>query len=607
MSEDFKIIKQKLTEFKKKYYVVLVIRGFFFFVAISILWLVIISIFSFFNYLTVPIKTTIFYLSVFLYSIVFVFYLLIPLLKLLGISKPISDKHAAKIISKHFSNLQDKLINIIELNNLNQDTLYSKDLLKAAIKKRTDELRPIPFTKAINKKTVKTAIYVFSLTLVIFTSLYLSKPEIIKEGSQRIIKYNTYIKPPQPFNFILLNDSLSVIKGKNITLKVKTAGKLIPENVYINISGTKFLTENKGNGIFTYTIHSLNNNLNIHFEAGKYKSNTFTIRVIPLPVLVNLKIQITPPLYTGIPPQTIDGNGDIIAPEGSKIKWQLTLFETDTAFIKTPNKSFNLKKINNKTYTYETHFYKTTPYTIEVSNKYIKNKKIAHYTINVIKDKYPEIKIVQYTDSLNPTILFFNGTIKDDYGFSKLCFIYKYDNQTDTITLPIAENLNPQAFEYSFDFSSLKNASRTINYYFEVWDNDKINGYKSSKSITFSFIKPDKNKLDSIQTATQKEIEEKMLESQNLISEIKQEMEKLMHDRIKQNLSKWEKTKIIENISHKQQLLKQNIEQINKIYKQTKNLSESFSQQSEEIIKKTRRNRKTLGKGNGQRNEKITR
>jgi hypothetical protein len=177
-----------------------------------------------------------------------------------------------------------------------------------------------------------------------------------------------------------------------------------------------------------------------------------------------------------------------------------------------------------------------------------------------------------------------------------LTFNYTFDNQGDTIHLPISKNLNPQSFEYSFDFASLPANAQKVKYYFEVWDNDKINGSKSTKSIMFEFVKPDSKQLDSIETATQKEIEKKMLESQNLISDINREMEKLRKDKITQNLSKWEKTKILEDINKKQQELKRNIEQINQMYKKTNNLVNSLSQQQKEIVQKQKEIEKLMDK-----------
>ena len=596
MLENGNILKEKLREFKRKYYTTLLIRGVMYAAAISILWFTAVSILSYFNYFTVPVKTFLFYFSLALYLSIFVFYIAIPLIKLMGIGKTLSDKQAAKIISAHFPEIKDKLINALELEELKNTETYSRELVIAGINKRTEELKPFKFSEAIDRKIIKIATIIFAFAVSSFIVILSYNPQIIKEGSKRVLKYDTYITPPAPFSFVLENDSLSVVKGKDITVKVQTVGDIIPENVTIQFGSNEFYMQKENSGTFSYTFHNLNNDINFRFVSGNYYSKPYHISVIPAPVLSSLKVYIYPPAYTGIKNSVEDGNGDLTVPEGSKIKWELKLFDTDSVIFNFDSTKFTAVKNGNNIFTFEKQIKRTTNYNLYFFNRYIKNQKAATYKINVIPDKYPQIKVKQYTDSLKPTVYYFAGLIKDDYGFEKLTFNYTYDNYGDTISLPIAKNLNPQSFEYSFDFSSLPANAKKVEYYFEVWDNDKINGSKSTKSIMFAFVKPDTKQLDSIETATQKEIEKKMLTSQNLINDINREMEKLRQNQITQNLSKWEKTKILENINKKQQELKRNIEEINRMYKQTNNLVNSLSQQQKDIVQKQKEIEKLMDK-----------
>jgi hypothetical protein len=388
MKDESLTLKKKLRNFKQKYYKTLFVRGLLYATAISILWFISVSVLSYFNYFTVPVKTFLFYFSLALYSGIFIFYIVIPIIKLLGIGKTITDKEAAKIVSAHFPEIKDKLINALELEELKENQAFSKELVIAAINKRTEELKPFKFTEAIDKKIIKIAVIIFAFAVSSLIVIFSYNPQVIKEGSKRIIKYDTYITPPAPFRFELLNDSLSVIKGNDITIKLKTEGSIIPDNVVIEFGGNNFFMQKESPGVFSYTFHSLNNDVNFRFVAGNYYSIPYQIKVIPAPVLASLKIYIYPPSYTGIKNSVVDGNGDISVPEGSKVKWELKLFDTDSVILKFDTLNYKAQKKSNNIFSFEKLIKNPTNYSLLFYNKYIKDQKAASYKINVVPDKY---------------------------------------------------------------------------------------------------------------------------------------------------------------------------------------------------------------------------
>jgi hypothetical protein len=77
---------------------------------------------------------------------------LFPLFKLFKLQKGIDYKQASQIIGSHFSEVNDKLINFLQLAENNQPS----ELLIASIEQKGKTLQPIPFSNAINfKKNTK--------------------------------------------------------------------------------------------------------------------------------------------------------------------------------------------------------------------------------------------------------------------------------------------------------------------------------------------------------------------------------------------------------------------------------------------------------------------
>ena len=101
-------------------------------------------------------------------------------------------------------------------------------------------------------------------------------------------------------------------------------------------------------------------------------------------------------------------------------------------------------------------------------------------------DAHPSIKVVEAEDSVSRGFDI-SGNIGDDYGFSKLVFCYKTKNEVLSKALDC-----PKQFCSIFHTWNIVDLGLSpgdvVEYWFEVWDNDRVNGVKSSKtSIKFFY------------------------------------------------------------------------------------------------------------------------
>ena len=141
MTENYNILLNKIDEFIRKYYKNQIIKGLLIGLSIIGFFYLTIFILEYFNHFSINTRTALFYSSIAFSAVVFVKMILLPLLGLFNIGKIISRKHASKIITSHFPDINDKLLNTIELNEINQSqSIYSNDLVIASIDKRIREL-----------------------------------------------------------------------------------------------------------------------------------------------------------------------------------------------------------------------------------------------------------------------------------------------------------------------------------------------------------------------------------------------------------------------------------------------------------------------------------
>ena len=161
---NFSNIQKKLQQFIKKYYKNELIKGLILFTAFGLLYFIFTLFVEHFLWLQPGARSVLFFVFVAVELTLLVRFILLPIFKLVGLQQGITVKNASKIIGNHFPEVDDKLLNVLQLNE-NTD---QSELLLASIEQKSAKLQPIPFKTAINfKKNVKYLKYL-SIPLIIW-------------------------------------------------------------------------------------------------------------------------------------------------------------------------------------------------------------------------------------------------------------------------------------------------------------------------------------------------------------------------------------------------------------------------------------------------------
>ena len=472
---------------------------------------------------------------------------------MLSFGKILSHKQAAKIIGTHFTEVGDKLLNILEL----QDMSASENaLINASIQQKINDIKPISFGSAINysdnKKYTK---WIFIPLAIILLFIISGKQYILTESSARILKHNTFFEPKAPFQYLILNPKLEVIQFEDYKLAIEIIGNEIPNEVFIQSNGNSFRFKKNSNSTFEYLFKGVNNDIQFQFLAGGYKSENYTLKALPQPKVVDFSLQLNYPNYTRTKNETIKNNGDIIIPEGTSVQWQVKLQNTENVSLIFSESKHDQSTTN--TFTYKKSFFSSTAYKIITQNKHQLSDTLSYY-IKVIPDAYPIIKVNQSFDSTNAQFLF-SGEIEDDYLLKKLIFNYQITS-SDTNPLVSQEltikQLSKELFFFTFNFNDLKLASGDeIAYYFEVWDNDGVNGSKSTKSTRFSYKEATKDELILKKDAENEKTKSGLNKSISLANEIKKDIAELNKSILEKKKITWEEKQKAKEILKKQKKL----------------------------------------------------
>jgi hypothetical protein len=568
---EFSGLIEKLDKFIRKYYKNQLLKGLILFISLFIALLLIITLFEYLTYANSTLRAVLFYSYAIINFIVFVRLIAIPLLKLYKFGKQISYEQASEIIGIHFSEIRDKLINTLQLQQLfsQQENHDGTEMLSACIDQKAAHLKPYSFSMAIDFKVNRKYLKFLIPVSVVFLFLLIVYPSIITESSNRIIHYNTFFEKPAPFTFSIQNNELKGLQQQDFLLKVKIDGKHIPDEVFINTAESEYkLTRESGN-IFQYNFRNLQKNIPFFLSSEGFRSKDYEIQAIPVPMIIDFEMQMNYPAYTGRRPEVIKNSGDATVPCGTSVVWRVKTKDAQKVQFRINSKNLDISQATPGFFTYRQNFYESQAYVVNTRNQFLTNNDSLKYVINVIPDAYPSIDIREYKDSVYLSNLYFKGNINDDYGFSKLVFKYKKERTDDdqggeiSKQIPLTSGLNRQEFYHYFDMSSLNlQPGESLEYYFEIWDNDGVKGPKMTKSQKYVFKAPTEEEIDKQTEEDHQDFKDKLEQTVKDINKFQKQVEALDKKLIdKQNLS-WQERNQMEDLVKQQKQLQDNIEQL---------------------------------------------
>lgn len=594
-SEGYTIIIQRLDEFIRKYYKNLLIRGAIYSVALLLAFYISVSVLEYYAEFNTTLRTLIFYCFIIGAGYIITRFIAIPLLKLYRYGDVISYEQAAEIIGAHFNNVQDRLLNVLQLRTLH-DPMVSTDLLSAGINQKIAELKPVPFASVIDLSQNKRYLKFVVPPVILIILLLIIAPHILSEGTTRLIHHQTYFEKQAPFRFSIKNKELKAVQQQDYLVELELQGNEVPAEVYISIRGNEYRLDKKDLSHFEFLIKNVQEDLSFHFNAGGFQSQTYLLDVLAKPTLLDFSMELVYPAYLKRAKETINNSGDVMVPQGTQINWVFRTKNSNSLLLRIGGQAHLLSPTSNGVFSYSTKFLNSAGYCISPGNKEISGVDSVNYAINVIPDAFPSIDLTEKRDSVKPGAIYFSGMIRDDYGFRSLRFFYKkYSTDSSGKSSEFAQekylNINSelitQPYVHFVDFTALGlKPGDKIEYYFEVSDNDGVNGSKSSKTGIGVFKAPTLEELEKMAGQKNKEIKEDLEASLKKARELQKELNELNRKVLEKKQLGWEEKKKMENLLDKQMQLQKQIEQSRQENQLNNQQQNEFKQQNESILEK---------------------
>lgn len=593
-SPAYQSLLARLDAFIRKYYKNKMIRGAIYCVALIIGTYLLVTLLEYFGRFNIAMRTFLFWAFIATVGFVIVRFFAIPLFKMLRLGKTISHTQAAAIIGKHFPNVQDKLLNTLQLKE-RENNHEDNSLLEASINQRINELRPVPFSSAIdlrdNRKYLKWALPPLSVFLI----LLFAAPSILTKPTERLIRHGQIIAEEAPFTISVKNEKLETPENSDFTITLELSGKEIPDKIYVVQNGQQWLVERESAIDFSYTFKNVQKDTPFAFLASGFYSDQYDLKVIPTPRLLDFSVHLNYPDYIGRTDEDIRNTGDLLVPQGTKITWEFTTKNTDALSIHFNDSTYVMT--GEDEYLFSQTAYATNMYWLHTANQYISSQDSINYRLQVVPDVLPMIAVTEEKDSSSYKQFYFSGEVRDDYGFRRLTFNYQLtyrengemDNTLKTVELPVTRENVTDEFFYNWDLNPIGlMPGDKISYYFEVWDNDGVSGSKSSKTGMREYAAPTEEELEEDLDQQNEDIKEKLEESVKEAKELEKALEELQRQLLEKKEMSWQDKKKLEELMKKQQELQEQVQEIQQQNEKKNQQQSEFEKPNEKLQEKQR-------------------
>lgn len=595
--DNYQLLIEKLDQFIRKYYVNQIIRGALYSTGLVLVLFLAVNLLEYYYYFSPGPRRLLFFSFVGISLLALGAWVFMPLAHYFRLGKVISHEQAASIVGAHFSNIKDKLLNVLQLKHQADQTAdhaADKALILASIQQKSEEIKPAPFQAAIdlskNRKYLKYALP----PLLLLLTLLVAAPSIIRDSTNRLIHNGREFLRPAPFRFVLNEEELEVVQFGDYALEVKIEGNELPNEVFIDIDNYQYRLTKTAADRFTYRFSNVQKDVEFKLFSSGVSSYEYTLNVLEKPNVASFEVKLNYPAYVGRADETVSNIGDLTIPAGTIVDWVFNAFYTDRIELCFDGESegVDARRFAADLFTYQRKIMRDQGYKLYVSNGQLPRADSVGYQLSVIPDLYPEISVEKLQDSTERKLLYFLGDASDDYGLVSLSFNYQHtphNGQANPLKkVPMAKPSGKQLrYNYTFDMNELGlKPGDQVTYYFEVYDNDAVNGSKPARTGTMTFSMPTVEEFEAMAEQNSEKIKDELERALTEAQKLQEDMKDLRNELLQKKEVDWQMRKELENMMQRQNQVEQQIQNAREKFEENMRNQEEFSETDQSIQQK---------------------
>ncbi len=598
-SGSYALLLAKLEAFRRKYHLNQLIRGVLFTTAALLGGYLLVSLLEYRFYFPPAVRQVLFFGGIAASLALLIVWVVLPLLRYFRLSRSLDDVEAARLIGSHFSEVEDRLLNILQLRR-QADDQADNSLIEASINQKIEAIRPVPFSLAIDLGKNRRYLPYALPPLMALVFLLFAAPNVLRESNTRLLRNGEHFEREAPFRFVVESEPLEAVQFQDYVMRVRVEGEALPDQVWIHLAGQGAASGQRlqklGPDSYAHTFPKVAGDLTFYLEAAGFRSRPYTLQALPYPGLDQLELRLDYPAYTGKADEVLRNRGDATVPQGTELSWVLRTSHTEQVGFRFADGLHPAERRGQGEFQYSRRADRDEAYKIGLGNERVANRDSLAFRITVIPDRHPAVAAEQFRDSSSHTMLYFLGEISDDYGLRNLNFRWTressnqlgeretLDEGTERVGFSAGQR---SAFHFNWDLSrqGLGPGERVV-YYFEVWDNDAINGSKSARTAAMTYEMPTLEAFEAQTEANNNQIKDQLEQALREIDQTQREVERLREKMMQEKELSWQDRKQLENLLDKQQQIQQRVEDIQETFRQNLSQQSDYKQYDEQLLRK---------------------
>ncbi len=497
---------------------------------------------------------------------------------------------AALRVGKGYPDLKDRLRNAVELMSPGQGQFSSEELSQAYIGQIFTKASTLDVGPALKYKSksgprifLASSIAATLITVILF-------PSQVPSAFGRVVNFTHRYAAPKAYMIAVTPGDTELSRGDTLNVEVDlslaTATRL-PSHITISekYAGEKEFEKHQakqsGDAKYYFQFPNVRSSLVYFITAGEQSTPEYNVKVVDLPIVQSFTVTLVYPSYTGKAPEILQDNiGDFTALAGTRAEYSLRAnkdlrsawiaFDDSTKARLTPSASnaagaFIIKR--------------TAKYAIRlIDTDSLENRAPIIYSIEAVSDEYPTCEITspgRDVDLSRDMQLPLRISIGDDYGFTKLLLQYKLisskyapaEKDYHSIEIPLrSKSAGQEDIDYFWDLTSLGLVPEdVISYHARVYDNDMVNGPKSTVSPEYTLRLPSLQEAFESADRENSDLVRKTEDALSSSDNLKNQLDKISEEmKTATKQMSWEQEKKMQNTLQKYDSLQKKIEAVKK-------------------------------------------
>ena len=344
-------------------------------------------------------------------------------------------------VERRHPELESLLVSFVQLRgDVAQARHASPALIRALQRQTVEATRPLDFREIISFRELK-RIFVLSACVIAFFGLYsVNWSEHLRVLLLRMVNPTSELKYPTRTTIDWITGDVTVRQGDPVTLAAQAGGR-IPKR------GTLWVRPKEGEWEklvvfpgeaepeFAYRFREVFQEFDYRLRLGDARSERHTVSVIPPPRIVETRVRLRFPAYTGQRPKVVDFL-NLEVPEGTEIEWELVCDrplasaemlrnENDARAMELADGGRVARLATTAAGSFSYQFrWKEQEHGYEYEDE-------IHYFVGVVPDAPPQVEIVVPAEDDKATVrktLTASFLARDDYGVAEAWLVYKLND-----------------------------------------------------------------------------------------------------------------------------------------------------------------------------------